>query len=265
MREIIDINELQSIELNILKEIDNYCLENKLQYFVTAGTMLGAVRHKGFIPWDDDIDISMPRSDYQKLICEFSSEHYSILTNENTEDYYYNFAKIVDKRTYAKENLHKNEIKELGVWVDIFPLDGLTSYKGGLHYKIVHFLNRMCLFAKSDDLTAYRGWLNKLLCNLSRWIGFKKIIKLYNIAVRKYDIKSVPYYFLPNSTYGKKVISSTKNLKDTLRVPFENIQVNIPDGYDNILKNVYGDYMTLPPVDKRIAHHNASFYWKNEK
>ena len=125
MREI-QFEEMKKIELNILIYFTEVCEENNLRYYLGGGTLLGAVRHKGFIPWDDDIDVMMPRPDFQKLLSlSINNENYNII-KPGTAGYYYNFAKLVDTRTILEEKGIKR-IDGLGVYIDIFPLDGMPE------------------------------------------------------------------------------------------------------------------------------------------
>ena len=132
----IGLDEIKKIELDILIYIDSLCKQNHLRYFLCGGTLLGAIRHKGFIPWDDDIDISMPRPDYDKLISLIgSNSSYMVLTPANC-DFYYNFAKVVDTRTTLCE-IDNTPIKNMGVYIDIFPLEGMpdNDIEREQHYK----------------------------------------------------------------------------------------------------------------------------------
>ena len=122
----IEEKELKSIELNILKDIHTFCEMNNLTYYLCGGTLLGAVRHRGFIPWDDDIDIFMPRVDYDRFLTEYASKQYTVLCHKNTQGYYLPFAKVVDKSTRIEETLVKS-IPNCGVYVDVFPIDGFSN------------------------------------------------------------------------------------------------------------------------------------------
>ena len=118
--------EVKKIELDMLAYIHKVCVENNIRYWVCGGTLIGAIRHNGFIPWDDDIDIDMPRPDFERFKKIADSSRYMLLTAEN-EKYYYASAKLVDNNTVLNENNFEGNIDGLGVFVDIFPLDGLPS------------------------------------------------------------------------------------------------------------------------------------------
>ena len=129
MQEITEIAELKEIQLGILREIDKLCKAYHLKYFMSDGTLLGAVRHKGYIPWDDDLDIWMPRKDYEKLeqIMNQEDSCYKVVNHKNTKGYIYAFGKAVDTRTILKENIEVN--CPMGIYVDIFPYDGQKKKK----------------------------------------------------------------------------------------------------------------------------------------
>ena len=125
MKERLTVDELKNYELNILKFIDYVCKKYDIKYFVNYGTLLGSVRHKGFIPWDDDIDISMYREDYerfQKAVIEEDNERYGILSKDNSEWYFQNFFVVIDKYTLLEDNVKRNR-RDSNIFVDVFPID----------------------------------------------------------------------------------------------------------------------------------------------
>lgn len=146
MQEITEIAELKEIQLGILREIDKLCKAYHLKYFMSDGTLLGAVRHKGYIPWDDDLDIWMPRKDYEKLeqIMNQEGSCYKVVNHKNTKGYIYAFGKAVDTRTILKENIEVN--CPMGIYVDIFPYDGLP---GGKKRIISNMSENVCIWKNS--------------------------------------------------------------------------------------------------------------------
>lgn len=123
MIEITDLKEIMSIELNLMKRIHDFCVQNDIRYFLWGGSLLGAIRHNGFIPWDDDIDIAMSRKDYEKFIKMFGNEIDGVYSCTNNRNFPYSFAKAYDKRTKKIEPIYLKKELDIGVDVDIFPID----------------------------------------------------------------------------------------------------------------------------------------------
>lgn len=262
----IDKDEAKTIMLNILKEVTDYCEENELRYYLAYGTLLGAIRHKGFIPWDDDIDIWMPRPDYNKLRNIVKEK--SIGTNITILDYKkekaFPFLKAIDNRTVAKEHFFVTEYN-MGLYIDIFPLDGLPENME----KRNKILKRAIKLGKYFNLSTYRfntgstpkiTFLKNLFYPFSRLLPKEVICKrLDNLcADNLYDLSE----YTGNVVWGypyKECIRKTCFLPE--KHLFEGIEFTIPSGYDQILRNYYGDYMTLPPVEKRRCHYYDA-WWK---
>ena len=129
----ISLEELRKIQISILDEFSIFCEENKLNYLLTGGTLIGAVRHKGFIPWDDDIDVAMPRADYERFLSSFNVEGYRIITPYNNEKYVYPFAKLVNSKTRIIE--HTDTDSDLGIYIDIFPIDYIPQKSIKSYYR----------------------------------------------------------------------------------------------------------------------------------
>src|SRR5690625_114441 len=148
----LDLEEIKQIQLSILRRVAFFCKQHDIAYFLCGGTLLGAVRHKGFIPWDDDIDIMMPRPSYEKFLKEFKYEHLSLYHYKKTKNYGYPFIKIGEDRTVLRETFIKKNI-DMGVFIDVFPIDGfpkkekdiqnhvkrLRNYKAFILWKIFRF------------------------------------------------------------------------------------------------------------------------------
>lgn len=257
----LTLDEIKSIEINILSYVASLCEKHNLRYFLAYGTLIGAIRHKGFIPWDDDIDIAMPRDDYNRLlsIMRGENEKYECLIPlEN--GYFYEFAKVIDKTTSVQE---KYTIKaHCGVWIDIFPLDGLKKNDKLSHYLLVLF-NRCRAAAvnknfphKTKGMFVLAEYLFWILCRL---IGYKPFLKWSMKLAQKYkyddsDIVGYASSYPANNKYLKKEWFS-----ESLKVYFEKRQFNIPIGYHEYLTTQYGDYMQLPPENKRVSHHMEAY------
>lgn len=266
MRSEIKIEELKKIELGILDYIAEICSQNGLKYFLDSGTLLGAIRHKGFIPWDDDIDIIMPRKDYMKLIniIPKKDNKYILLSTYTQSDYYYLFAKIVDTTTELYEKF-SNNISNYGVYVDIFPLDNLPDdeqerisfqkHAWNLH----RIYNYQFMNAANFKILPFK---KKIIYILSRTTNKKRLSQQLDNLYRKYEnVKStyVGYLLGGNCPFSKL---PAKYFNNPIKVQFEGKEYYTIEKYDEYLTMLYGDYMKLPPMDKRASHHAFKAYWK---
>lgn len=268
--EIKDLEEIQNIEMGILDYIHQVCEKIGVKYFLSYGTLLGAVRHKGFIPWDDDMDICLLRDDYEKLqnyLLENPDEKYELMSYKNNLNYVYSFMKIKDKNTVLEEHAVRIN-SNMGVYIDIFPID---AYEENQIFK-----DKMTKLIKKNQLSSYTfdGVKNKNL-------GIKNIIRY--IFVVLFFIKDPTKYakeidelsksrslgdyqkadFLVYKNMNKNTVDKTL-FEDLMLVDFEDRKYYIPKAYDEILKADYGDYMQLPPKEKRVSHHDFNA-WKIEK
>ena len=257
----LTLDEIKSIEINILSYVASLCEKHNLRYFLAYGTLIGAIRHKGFIPWDDDIDIAMPRDDYNRLLDIMRSEkgkYECLIPLEN--GFFYEFAKVIDTTTFVQE---KNTIKaRCGVWIDIFPLDGLKKNDKLTHFLLVLF-NRCRAAAvnkkfphKTKGIFIPVEYLFWIICRL---IGYKPFLKWSIKLAQKYkyddsDIVGYASSYPANNKYLKKEWFS-----ESLKVYFEKLQFNIPIGYHEYLTTQYGDYMQLPAENKRVSHHMEAY------
>lgn len=252
----IDISDVKAIELEILDYIDAICRKNGIKYYLAYGTLIGAIRHKGFIPWDDDIDICMKREDYDKFISVFGSGfdgRFKLLHPTIEKDYYYEFAKVTDVRTKVIGSGLK-EIPDEGVWVDIFPLDRIAGCR-----HIQRILIQICMvfrilsvyeeFPRSKhSVFFYPIWL------LSRLIGFGIPLKITNWLSRSGKGNKYIGYAASMSTSGAEYCYPVEWFEDSVSVEFEGMNYPAPKYYHDYLISQYGDYMTLPPEEKRIPH-----------
>lgn len=268
MRELT-IEEIKNTELGSLKQLHDFCVKNNLKYWLAYGTLLGAVRHKGFIPWDDDIDVIMPRSDFNYLINNFNRQfqnHKKIVTIYNNANYYLNAAKIIDERTGLIERVYKS--CEIGCYIDVFPLD----YVPDDEQKALSFLKK--IQRKFDLFRIINIGYNR------EWNFFKKVLwcSLFPIRVvyprRKIlmSINNFSQYY--NETYKKNwALASYDSFgsiryydsslwNETICLEFEGYEFFAPKQYDKILTISYGDYMTPPPIEKQVTHHGFKCWWK---
>ena len=256
----IDFESLKKKELEIFKNFIDCCKAKNLKYFIAFGTLIGAVRHKGFIPWDDDIDVYMPREDYDKFI-KFGLEHlpknYFIQTIQTDPLYALNFAKLRDSNTTLIERHVIDVDINHGVFIDIFPLDGYVKGQN----KILDFrTTKNPVFAEEDRnlfLNAVSGFNKKFVYKIGESIPNKLKIDLSKMAVPKNNPKYSECDFVACLVDSFSVIPMKKDIfGDGVELEFEGLKVNAPDKYDEYLKKIYGDYTKLPPEDQRENHHN---------
>lgn len=268
----ITLEEQKQIEFELLKYFKKVCEENNLKYFLAGGTLLGAVRHKGFIPWDDDIDVLMSREDYMKVLPLLeNNEKYDILTPYNDEEYYYFFSKLVDKRTVLKEKF-PTDIKKMGVYIDIFPIDGMPDDINEAE-KYMEMLSKEVKLYFSSMIKWYYGGGNfvKKLMNVflkfphylycSR-INYKKRKNKILELMKKYDYQKSSNVAFLLSQYKRKEIIDKGVYSEAMSIEFEGEMFSAPTRYKEYLTALYGDYMQLPPVEQRKSNHRFEMYWK---
>ena len=265
------MNDLQKAQFEILKAFIQVCEKHHLTYYLNSGTCLGAVRHKGFIPWDDDIDVCLPREDYEKFLklqYEFDGTPFFIQTFETDPKYTYNFAKVRNSNTTCIESFYKFNQQNHGVWIDVFPLDGFSKevkepikfkrkvkriwwnvylcYPWGVRRKIrlKHFFKDLVLdlFALLFFWGNVGHYRNKMLEKRMKKIPFSES----KMAGVWHEIM-VSKAAMPTEIFGKGSVGE-----------FEGLKVMLPEDVDKYLTLLYGDYMTPPPEGKREGHHGMS-------
>ena len=251
------LKKLQQIELQIFKLFISICEKEQLGYFLIGGTLIGAVRHKGFIPWDDDIDIGMPRKDYEKFISiasKYLSNRYFLQTMESDKDYPYPFAKIRDKNTIYKEDFLSNLPNNHGIWIDIFPLD-YCKPNNWIHYAYYRLLNKRIL-SRFQTIYHLRDYFWKYALKII-FPSFKHAINSRHKIMTRYQTDTG---YIANLTgrYGHREMVPSAWFKKPVWLEFEGIQVSVPTEYHKYLTNIYGDYMKLPPMEKRISLHQVA-------
>ena len=280
MRPIGD-EELKKIELGILRDVTNFCDNHDIKYYLCGGTLLGAVRHQGFIPWDDDIDIAMPRKDYIKFVQTYkdSTKRYRVDEITITPGWWNEFAKVGDTKTIIFDKHWKKQYQQYHVFIDVFPLDGLPSSDISkrilfLKQKLLWVLHKgsACDYSQSvyysDSFKKNVSLKNKIrtffkyiAITLCSGIPTQKILKLINKTASRCsfeDAKEVA--LIVGSQGGVFEKASRKAFEERKRFLFEGELLWGPNGYDEYLTNLYGDYMQLPPVENRVTHHTFTAF-----
>lgn len=262
----LEINEIQQISIEVLKFVTDICDKENIKYFLAYGTLIGAVRHKGFIPWDDDVDILVPRNDYDRLINYFYLNAEKLLPyrlfGPDTPNYPYMISRIGDVRYPIK--VRNEKPYGLGVFIDVIPLDGLgNDYKDAIkvarsakRYSSLYFLSTRKSFSRDNTKSNIKLLLKFPAYLISKILGKNYIKKkLYNLS-KLYNYDDSKYITcVVWSTYGQKEIYERDSFAEAIKVKFERYYFNIPKDYDKILKGLYGDYMMLPEEEDRVAHH----------
>lgn len=255
-----NVEKIKQIELDIFKAFVDVCDKLGLEYFVVDGTCLGAVRHHGFIPWDDDIDVGMLRKDYEIFLekgQELLPEGLFLQTRKTDPEYPMNYAKIRNCNTTFLESSVRNCKMNHGVYIDVFPLDYYPQKK--CTQKVLEFKKfwlRMCIrnVFEIDEKT-----IKEKIVKIPMWLAKVRYGSIKN-ALEKQDAlhqSTAKSDLIANQggAWGKKEIVPAEAFAYSVKVPFEGIEVKVPCGYDQYLTHVYGDYMQFPPVEERVTHH----------
>lgn len=257
------MNSLQKKLLEMLTWLTSFIEDNNLRYFVIGGTFLGAVRHKGFIPWDDDVDIALPRPDYQKLIQLLSvkKDKYVIEYPDNkTKDYPYNIAKVYDTTTTMVESLRINVVR--GVYIDVFPLDGLgNTYEDALkNYRKIDFLNKL-QSVKTCAVRKERKWWKNAFVILGRLLPIDYLSLSYkaNLICMEREYDKCNFVASCMSTYRSREIMDKSYFGTPTEYQFENIIVKGPEKADDYLTHLFHNWRELPPPEKRHSAHDFTY------
>ena len=253
--------EIRNVQIGILDQLVAICKENNLQCYLAFGSLLGAVRHKGYIPWDDDIDVCMTRDEYEKLLEILKNKNsrkpeWFTLIDDTCEGYYYPFAKVVDQRTEVDMERHTTKH---GIWVDIFPLDGMAPNKklAAFHIFICSIIRVVVLAMdanlknKKKDFDFFYKWLFKTLAHL---IGTKRVCVFDAWLYKFWDVKKAKHIGTFFTNRGSRDILDKERLLQVASYDFENRKYEGYADYDYYLSSLYGDYMKLPPKEQQRTH-----------
>ncbi|ORJ29921.1 2-C-methyl-D-erythritol 4-phosphate cytidylyltransferase [Streptococcus oralis subsp. tigurinus] len=260
----LSIEEAKKIELDILDFIDSFCKEHGINYCINYGTLIGAIRHKGFIPWDDDIDLSMTRENYEKFIQLFSEKQsrYKLLSLETDDQYFNNFIKIVDPTTKIIDTRNTKTYGS-GVFIDIFPMDTFNDTKVvDICYKLESF--KLLSFSKHKNIVYGDSKLKDLIRTLF-WLLLRPVSPRFfanqiEKQIQKYRVENGKYIaFIPSKAKEKEIFPRDM-FDELIETPFEHLVLPAPKHFDAVLKQFYDDYMTVPPKEKQIYIHEFEAY-----
>ncbi len=268
MKEIF-IDELKSLELEILQTVHDFCIKNNINYSICGGTLIGALRHKGFIPWDDDIDIIMTRSDYEKFKTLFNEQKDSplkFIDCFNNRQFFQPFGKVVNTKTKLIET-YARPIDDMGVYIDVFPVDGIPAgdkNREKFWRKITKIKNlNTVIYEKSiDGENPIKHFIRILLFYMFRPFPANIIAKKISRFAQKVDFNASDTVASSIFGYGRDEETVKSAYNSYVDVEFEGRKFKAMSGYETFLRNIYGDYMQLPPEEKRVLKHDFKAYWR---
>ena len=272
-RNYLSLDEIKALEIDILRHFVAYCEKHSLNYMLYAGTLLGAIRHKGMIPWDDDVDVAMPRPDYERFLAltkqESVAPHLKFYDCREEGAYWVPVPKLVDERTEGRE-IYQGRGVHNGVWIDIFPMDGVPEddakreklYEEIRREKLIITLQTTpFIFTKNPvkflkRLVAYPAYL------VGQFMNHKKhALKIHALAESEPYETAKDLTILTDNVYDSGRMTK-EEAADTMLVPFEDLEARVPRCYDRYLTAIYGDYMTPPPVESQVGRHHFLCWYK---
>lgn len=273
MREITDVKEIQSVLLNSLKRFDAFCRSHGLKYYLSNGTLLGAVKYGGFIAWDDDADVLMPREDYDKLLSladDLNDDKYELLYPASSSGWKMPYSKFTDKRTVWQEG-NVDFGCEVGISLDVFPIDKWhpNGFIAKLQAMRCDVLKRMLIYTMDPNLYTEKKGIKrgvlKAIRFVARRIGYDGVF----LRISRFAEKTKRY---PNKKLGcvvwtchsKAEVFSAECFSDGCALSFEDGQYPVPEGYKEYLRALYGEYMKDLPRDRQKSNHRAKIWYKNE-
>lgn len=272
----LDLKSIHSAELLILTKFDELCKSLEVKYYIYYGTLLGAVRHGGFIPWDDDVDVIMPRPDFDRFVryCEEYSEElmpFQLMYYTNNDKYIYPIGRLCDTR--YKVDYFGNDDYGLGLFIDIYPYDGVgNSYIEAVNnIKKLRLIRHFLQLAGTNHLykSRYGFWattLKRIARPVAKALGVKRFIQMEQKIISKYTFEDSRY--ITNALwngYGIRELAEKDSFNDPILIDFVGHSFYAPKNYDEHLRRLYGNYMELPPKESRHPTHEYKAYLKDKR
>lgn len=260
--EALSLEERQQALLELLRKVADILHDNELVFFAYYGTLLGCVRHSGFIPWDDDVDLAMYRSDYEKLkLIDWSKYGLLLHSPQMSENSPYTFSKLSDNSFVFFEEVQNGDAAT-GLSIDVFPMDSASTLRLAVSPLLVRMLCRILTLKIVTDRPGRKLYKSALL-RLGR-----VILKPVPVGVLTRSIDQLSKRHGRNNaaigclsgTYRAKEVMPKSWFYDLKALNFENLKIAVPNGYESILSHLYGDYMELPPENRRVTHHANAVY-----
>ena len=266
MRAVTD-EELKVLSMQILEDVAAFCDAHKVQYYLVCGTALGAVRHNGFIPWDDDIDIGMPRPDYERFLSEYTSLRYCLSTHKTDKNYPYAFAKVCDPRTVLIENIEHP--CALGVYIDVFPIDGLPKDEKARqkHLKRIKWDLRILSWkriSRAKKVGAFHKAVQVAAKAVLSPIPVSSLVERLDSDAKRFAYENSEYvgHLTTVAVWGNDV-KQKQVFENPVKHKFETGEFWLPGSYKEYLTLEYGDFMKLPPIEKQVKKHDFTVCWKD--
>lgn len=263
-RKEINLHELKRIELEILTAVHNVCEEHNIAYYLWGGTLLGAIRHGGFIPWDDDIDIAMTRSDFEVFQNVFSSDDYVVSTCESDPNYPYWHVKVYHKHSVKEEPIYYKNSPYFGVDIDIFLLDSFDDadhLADSVRWRMSQKRKSAMSLAANKNIPLHWRIIGFIYRNLLG-VDANQIACEINSKCCEFDKNGSGLVLYADRNIKEPLLMDKKWFASRVLRQFEDRSFYIPVGYDALLTACYGDYMTPPPEEERVTHHTFVAYYK---
>lgn len=259
------LRKLQMVQLEMMAEVDRICRKHNITYQLFSGTLLGAVRHKGFIPWDDDLDICLIRDDYEKLmtvLLEEMNDSFFLQIPETDKNYVHSFARVQKKNTTLVQQAWEHIEMSKKIFIDIYPLDDINehSFKGKLQFFALYQFKRLKRMNRANFRIFNDSWRTKVKIAIQKpftWIPTKFY---YNVEKKIHKMLNGKEDYVTVLTDGQKDyyyehMFNKKKFYDVIEFEFENMKFYGPRNFEEILERTFGDYMSLPSEKDRIPHH----------